>query len=254
MVISYDNLIVRLWLNGAIMPYVEGGYAEKHKLNTAPKDDEEEETDLLNMDQATTEDVKPPSTLPSTVSVDLDEVGEDGKHIDTLIDEKGLPPTPHRYWIDRLGFQQNDPVTDFRSGGVLSLAMLVHIVEACPDVHARFLPSGDAHMLPFGITCINVTDMIAKFCMFAKSIDRMDALLSQKPFWKMFGDPNALLVLQELSMDMLCDVVVELKRERKMPKVKDDKGGFDGQDGQTEVRFVITIAIDLYTWQCFEVF
>lgn len=24
MVISYSNLIVRLWLNGAIMPYVEG--------------------------------------------------------------------------------------------------------------------------------------------------------------------------------------------------------------------------------------
>lgn len=235
MVISYDNLIVRLWLNGAIMPYVEGGYAEEHKLNTAPKDDEEEE-DLLNMDQVTTEDTKSPPPLASTTSTKLDEVGDDGKHIDTLIDEKGLPPTPHRYWIDRLGFQQNDPVTDFRSGGVLSLAMLVHIVEACPDVHARFLPSGDAHMLPFGITCINVTDMIAKFCMFAKSIDRMDALLSQKPFWKMFGDPNALLVLQELSMDMLCDVVVELKRERKMPKMKaDGKGGFEGQDGQTEV-------------------
>lgn len=169
MVISYDNLIVRLWLNGAIMPYVEGGYAEEHKLNTAPKDEEEEE-DLLNMDQVATEDTKPPPPLPSTTSTKLDEVGDDGKHIDTLIDEKGLPPTPHRYWIDRLGFQQNDPVTDFRSGGVLSLAMLVHIVEACPDVHARFLPSGDAHMLPFGITCINVTDMIAKFCMFAKSI------------------------------------------------------------------------------------
>lgn len=237
MVISYDNLIVRLWLNGAIMPYVEGGYAEEHKLNTAPKDDddEEEEVDLLNMED-TTADAKPPAESTTSASSKLDEVGEDGSHIDTLIDEKGLPPVPHRYWIDRLGFQQNDPVTDFRSGGVLSLAMLVHIVEACPDVHARFLPSGDAHMLPFGITCINVTDMIAKFCMFAKSVDRMDALLSQKPFWKMFGDPNALLVLQELSMDMLCDVVVELKRERKIPKVdEDDKDGFQGQDGQTEV-------------------
>lgn len=38
--------------------------------------------------------------------------------IDTLINERGLPPVPHSYWVDRLGFQQDDPVTDFRSGGV----------------------------------------------------------------------------------------------------------------------------------------
>jgi hypothetical protein len=41
----------------------------------------------------------------------------------------------------------------------------------------------DASVLPFGITCINVTDMLAKFLMFSKSVDKMDALLSAKPFW-----------------------------------------------------------------------
>lgn len=75
MVISYDNLIVRLWMNGGIMPFA----------------------DLL------------------------------GGDVDTMINEKGLPPIPHAYWVDRLGFQQPDPVTDFRSGGVLSLAMMVHM-------------------------------------------------------------------------------------------------------------------------------
>ena len=30
---------------------------------------------------------------------------------------------------------------------------------------------GDASVLPFGITCINVTDMISKFLMLAKSTD-----------------------------------------------------------------------------------
>jgi hypothetical protein len=75
MVISYDNLIVRLWMNGGIMPFA----------------------DLL------------------------------GGDVDTMIDEKGLPPIPHAYWVERLGFQQPDPVTDFRSGGVLSLAMMVHM-------------------------------------------------------------------------------------------------------------------------------
>ncbi|CAB9508473.1 expressed unknown protein [Seminavis robusta] len=170
MIISYDNLIVRLWLNGAIMPYVQI---------------------LEAVDKAS---------------------------IETLVDEKGLPPIPHDYWVDRLGFQQPDPVTDFRSGGVLSLAMMVHIVEACPQVHERFVaPKGDASVLPFGITCINVTDMLSKFCMLAKSVDRMDALLSQKPFWRCFADPSSILVLQELSLDMLADVVVELSEERRIP-------------------------------------
>jgi hypothetical protein len=214
MVISYDNLIVRLWLNGAIMPYTDGGYAEAHYNNSVPKDDIDDESQDLRSKEV---------------------VGKDG-HIDTLIDSKGLPPIPHPYWVDRLGFQQTDPVTDFRSGGVLSLAMLVHIVEACPNVHARFLPSGDTHMLPFGITCINVTDMIAKFCMFSKSVDKMDALLSQKPFWRMFENPDSLLVLQELSMEILCNVVVEMGRERKIPKErKGANSDIDGQEHQQEV-------------------
>jgi hypothetical protein len=174
MIISYDNLITRLWLSGAIMPYETGGYA----LNPC---------------------------------FSHQKGGEDSPgSIDTLIDDRGLPPVPHQYWVDRLGFQQDDPVTDFRSGGVLSLAMLVHIVESCPAVHARFVPKQalgrkdpsplsedetaesmsleqimleDAAVLPFGITCINITDMLAKFLMFSKSVDKMDALLSAKPFW-----------------------------------------------------------------------
>jgi hypothetical protein len=83
MIISYDNLITRLWLSGAIMPYERGGFA------SAPS---------------------------AAVVEDDDRPG----HIDTMIDERGLPPVPHQYWVDRLGFQQDDPVTDFRSGGVSS--------------------------------------------------------------------------------------------------------------------------------------
>jgi hypothetical protein len=74
--------------------------------------------------------------------------------------------------------------------------------------------------------------------MLAKSVDRMDALLSQKPFWRMFADPNAILVLQELSMSMLCDVVVELGRERKLPQV-DNRSNHHSLHGETsgKVRF-----------------
>lgn len=176
MVISYDNLIVRLWMNGAIMPF----------------------SNLMG-------------------------------DVETLMDEKGLPPVPHKYWVDRLGFQQPDPVTDFRSGGVLSLAMMVHMVESCMPTVRRFVAEdGDARVLPFGITSINVTDMLAKFLMLAKSTDRMEALMSQKPFWRMFADPNAILAVQEIAMNMMCDVVGELGREKKIPKRNDNNG--NGQD------------------------
>lgn len=207
------------------MPYADGGYAADHSQNTAPKDED---------DKSTTNTTTTPDIPTSTSTIASDKPIADN-HVDTLIDAKGLPPVPHPYWVDRLGFQQTDPVTDFRSGGVLSLAMLLHIVESCPNVHARFLPSGDAHMLPFGITCINVTDMIAKFCMFSKNVDRMDVLMSQKPFWRMFADPNSLLVMQELCMDMLCNVVVELGRERKLPKVDKRENGFQGQEESQKV-------------------
>ncbi|GKY90611.1 hypothetical protein MPSEU_000034700 [Mayamaea pseudoterrestris] len=125
------------------------------------------------------------------------------------------PPIPHDDWVHALGFQQTDPVTDFRSGGVLSLAMMVYLCESCHVVYSRFIrPTGDASVLPFAITSINVTDMLSRFLMLSKAVDRMDALLSQKTFWRMFADPNALLACQELSMDLLADVVVELQAER----------------------------------------
>jgi hypothetical protein len=64
----------------------------------------------------------------------------------------------------------------------------------------------------FGITAI-ITDMIAKFLMFAKSLDRMDALPSQNPFGTCLPTPMPFW-RAELSMDMLADVVVELQTEQ----------------------------------------
>ena len=210
MVISYDNLISRLWLNGAITPFTE---------NKSSKADEIV-ADLLG-------------------SMDEEDGGD--KEVETFMTDDGLPPIPHQFWVDRLGFQQPDPVTDFRSGGVLSLAMMVYIVEEHPQLTQRFF-SGDAAVLPFGITCINVTDMIAKFLMLAKATDKMDALLSQKPFWKMFGDPNAILAVQELALTMLADVVVELSTERKVPGLLNNETSLHGEnDGK--VRFCVLLAL-----------
>jgi LysM repeat protein len=160
--------------------------------------------------------------------------------VDTYLDDEGNPPVPHEFWVSRLGFQQTDPVTDFRSGGVLSLAMMVWIVESCPAVFARFVrPDGDASVLPFGITSINCTDMMAKFLMLAKAVDRMDALLSQKPFWRMFADPNALLLCQELAMDMLADVVVEVRSIRQAEaEALEEKDSEDISSSKDKVEYV----------------
>ena len=43
-------------------------------------------------------------------------------------------------------------------------------------------------------------------------MDRIDALLPSKPFWGVSVDPNTLLVLQELSLDILSNMVVEKSR------------------------------------------
>ena len=242
MIISYDNLITRLWISGAILPFNDRSDREEDD-----KDDEDDNNNNNN-NNIPTDGEGGVEILQDETTITKKQTPPPRKGVNTLVNELGLPPIPHAWWVDRLGFQQDDPVTDFRSGGVLSLAMLVHIVESCPDVHARFVPKkpllassthlqsshsiseqqkelltsleeiihDDASVLPFGITCINITDMLAKFLLFSKSIDKMDALLSAKPFWKMFLDPNAMLVLQEVSLDLLCDVCVEIGRERRL--------------------------------------
>lgn len=204
MVISYDNLITRTWMSGAVLPFESGGIA----CSNTPANKEEEEGPT-KISALTINGQGDENDTVTTTAANY----SPNSNTTNLLNSKGLPPIPHPYWVDRLGFQQDDPVTDFRSGGVLSLAMLLHIVESCPHVHRRFINDGDASVLPYAITSINVTDMLAKLLMFSKSVEKVDALLSSKPFWRMFADPNSLLVLQELSMDVLCDVVCELRRE-----------------------------------------
>lgn len=126
MVISYDNLIVRLWVHGAILPYIKGGYAAEHSKWTLPKDFYDDS--LIQSQAPTQSDADADWSKDRNLKEEHGNEDKNEEHIDTLINEHGLPPIPHPYWVDRLGFQQTDPVTDFRSGGVLSLAMLVHMV------------------------------------------------------------------------------------------------------------------------------
>lgn len=236
MVISYDNLIARLWNHGTRTTQATNNSSSGSSTSPPPT-----ETALANEPNVSTNNndknmVFGDSTIQTTTT-------DNNNHTETATDPhtphgtdsvssssaSPPPPIPHEFWVSQLGFQQPDPVTDFRSGGILSLAMMVWIVESCPHVYARFceIPYATvdstttnktehaASVLPFAITSINVTDMMAKFLMLSKSTDRMDALLSQKPFWNMFSDPYALLACQELALDMLADVVEELVAVRR---------------------------------------
>ena len=69
--------------------------------------------------------------------------------VKSLLNNKGLPPVHHPYWVKHIGFQQEDPVTNFFLGSVLILAMLLHVVEDCSCVHQRFLRGGSAAVLPY---------------------------------------------------------------------------------------------------------
>ena len=206
MVISYENLIQRLWKYG-LTPY----YDAATDTNQHPKG-------IL--------DVSATKTMTMTDSIHTTTTAM----VETTTTNLPSLTIPHGLWVTTLGFQQPDPVTDFRSGGILSLALMVWIVEHCPTTYQKFISSSKrqndntttttttatvttthpASVLPFGITSINITDMIAKLLMLSKKFDRMDALMSQKPFWPLFNDPYAILTCQELSMELLCIVVQEI--------------------------------------------
>lgn len=145
---------------------------------------------------------------------------------------------PHEHWVSRLGFQETDPSTDFRSGGLLGLACLVYVCEEREDVRRRFVSrDGDLGcLLPLAGTSINVTNMIADILMLKQSVESVDALLRPRKFWGVFRNPMALLVLQALCMDLLADVVVEMKTERKIEMEEKVKGGEDGfEDEEDEI-------------------
>lgn len=175
-ILSYDNLLRRLWKSGVIRPYQQG--SDEHVLALA---------------------------------------------------------VPHEHWL-RLGFQETDPSTDFRSGGLLGLACLVYVCEKREDVRRRFTAEdGDVGgILPLAGTSINVTNMIADILMLKQSVESVDALLRPRKFWGVFLDPMALLVLHGLCLDFLADVVVEIRTERKKEMEAKEKEGEEGFEDEED--------------------
>lgn len=63
---------------------------------------------------------------------------------------------------------------------------------------------------------------------------------------KMFIDPNAMLILQEVSLDLLCDVCVEIGRERRLARLNEDEKKKDDKSfGQTGKVCVLSTVFQL---------
>ena len=112
---------------------------------------------------------------------------------------------PSQFWVDAVGFQLPDPLTDFRSGGLLSLVLLHHVIETCPHVRVRFHSSP----FPFALTSINVCSREAEMFLLSPSISPSDSLTTQKSYYRMFQTPDALFVVHECFMGLICDIVLE---------------------------------------------
>ncbi len=77
-----------------------------------------------------------------------------------------------RQW-GRLGFQQSDPATDFRGGGLLALHQLLHFARTRPSVARRMIvePADEAARYPWACVGINITNEALKL-MDARLLDR----------------------------------------------------------------------------------
>jgi len=70
-----------------------------------------------------------------------------------------------RQWQD-IGFQGNDPATDFRGAGILALDALLHISTAYPEVTKRLLEHSHhpLYSYPFALLCIQITFLATDLC------------------------------------------------------------------------------------------
>lgn len=68
-----------------------------------------------------------------------------------------------RQW-GRIGFQQSDPATDFRGGGILSLDQLLYIAEKRTEVARRMIsePAAEISRYPWACVGINITNEALK--------------------------------------------------------------------------------------------
>lgn len=92
-------------------------------------------------------------------------------------------------WVE-LGFQREDPQTDFRGGGILALKCLVYVFEKYPHKMLAIVehqqPSGSKKWYPVCAAGINLTCMLADILQLGTG----NYTSMYETFWKLFAEPN----------------------------------------------------------------
>ncbi|GMI01736.1 hypothetical protein TrVE_jg7186 [Triparma verrucosa] len=97
-------------------------------------------------------------------------------------------------WVEILGFQTSTPLSDFRSGNVLSLILTVLLLELHPSVIKEFAKTS----LPYALCSIHATVAIGE--VLGLKLEKVEVLVSQKSYWKLFSNPMAILHLHKAAM------------------------------------------------------
>lgn len=104
---------------------------------------------------------------------------------------RDYPFESESYLWKKIGFQQNNPLTDFRESGALGLENLVFFSTNYPkEIKRMLIISADVY--PFAIVGLNITHMMAKLFGFPSSSsgDYDPEILGDTPYWILCDDPR----------------------------------------------------------------
>ena len=116
-------------------------------------------------------------------------------------------------WL-KIGFQNADPVSDVRGGGVLAVENMLAFVKSAPDTAIAMAESGEhddedimtACYMPWATAGVNITRLLLEvFGAVGSAGQRLDPSRSKKRFWPLVFDFDALYVLSFELLDATFD-------------------------------------------------
>jgi hypothetical protein len=159
------------------------------------------------------------------------------------------------------GFQREDPVSDVRGGGELSLSNLLYLLRnysgLCTNMAERQRSKRHATAMekgyPFAAACINTTRMLAQvFHIIKPSGASGDYATTAQVFWQMLDEPDAFNKLFVVAFVLLDSEFVgrdasymefnEVMESCKTKLVRALQGG-DGKGGQSIVQVIATLGL-----------
>mgnify|MGYP000925991256 FL=1 len=143
----------------------------------------------------------------------------------TLFTEPLGDKIPNELWKE-FGFQNSDPRTDFRGGGITGLRMLISYAENYPEMVKRM--SGQTEDFLAAVSSINVTYFLIKylhladFLIYEKDKSEICSRKALKNFCVFLSkDPDVFYKLHDLLFTDLYELWVDLKKRKKGVTIMD---------------------------------